>query len=226
MTDIYIVASIGEWNKDLFDRNEKILAGEWYFCSTPSELNQLLEEYSPRYIFFPHWRWIVPELVLNKSECICFHMTDVPYGRGGSPLQNLIVRGHKKTVLTALKMEKGLDTGSIYLKRTLSLDGSAAEIYKRASSLTWEIIKELIEKKHKPTPQIGKPYLFKRRKPDESKIPLSLTLDQVYDYIRMLDAPDYPEAFLDIGRYRLTFNSAELVDQQLMAKVCISIKEK
>ncbi len=27
-----------------------------------------------------------------KFECVCFHMTDVPYGRGGSPLQNLIIR--------------------------------------------------------------------------------------------------------------------------------------
>lgn len=223
---IYIVSSIGEWNKKLFDRNTKILAGEWYFCSTPSELNQLLEEHSPRYIFFPHWRWIVPESVLNKSECVCFHMTDVPYGRGGSPLQNLIVRGHKNTVLTALRMEKGLDTGPVYLKKKLSLDGAAKEIYKRASLLTWEIIKELIRKKSKPTLQTGKPYIFTRRTSKESKIPLSLTLEQIYDYIRMLDAPDYPEAFLDIGNYRLTFNTAEFVDQQLKVTAYISIRDK
>ncbi len=227
MGAIYVVAAVGSWNKDIFVANSKKLEGLWLFCSTPNELNLLLKNNEPKYIFFPHWRWVVPESVLNKSECVCFHMTDVPYGRGGSPLQNLIVRGHKETVLTALKMEKGLDTGPVYLKKKLSLDGSAAEIYKRASSLTWELIKELIQNKYKPTPQTGKPYLFKRRKPEESMIPLSLTtLEQIYDYIRMLDAPDYPEAFLDIGNYRLTFNSAELIGRELMAKVRISIKDE
>jgi len=36
-------------------------------------------------------------------------MTDVPYGRGGSPLQNLIVRGHTETKLTALRCVRDLD---------------------------------------------------------------------------------------------------------------------
>lgn len=67
---------------------------------------------------------MVPEAVLIAAECVCFHMTDVPYGRGGSPLQNLIVRKHKKTKLTALKMTEEIDAGPVYCKRELSLDGS------------------------------------------------------------------------------------------------------
>ncbi len=37
------------------------------------------------------------------------HMTDVPYGRGGSPLQNLIARGHTSTKLTAMRMTAEVD---------------------------------------------------------------------------------------------------------------------
>ncbi len=58
------------------------------------EVSKLLE-FSPRYIFFPHWSWIIPKEIYEKFECVIFHMTDLPFGRGGSPLQNLIVRGHK-----------------------------------------------------------------------------------------------------------------------------------
>ncbi len=56
-------------------------------------------------------------------------MTDLPYGRGGSPLQNLIQRGHTSTMLTALRCGAGLDTGDVYLKQPLSLHGSAEEIF-------------------------------------------------------------------------------------------------
>ena len=46
-------------------------------------------------------------------------MTDLPFGRGGSPLQNLIERGIKQTKISAIKCVKELDGGDIYLKRDL-----------------------------------------------------------------------------------------------------------
>ena len=51
----------------------------------------------------------IPTEIFTSFECIVFHMTDLPYGRGGSPLQNLIVRGHKKTKVSALKVVKEVD---------------------------------------------------------------------------------------------------------------------
>lgn len=92
----YLVAAVGKWNKNLFEKNTKKLTGNWNFVATPEEFeNKLFKGLKPRYIFFPHWRWIVPVEIFGQYECICFQMTNVPYGRGGSPLQNFIVRGHK-----------------------------------------------------------------------------------------------------------------------------------
>ena len=57
-------------------------------------------------------------------------MTDLPYGRGGSPLQNLIIiRGLKTTKITAFKCVAEIDVGPVYLKKTLSLEGNAQDIY-------------------------------------------------------------------------------------------------
>ena len=42
-------------------------------------------------------------------------MTDLPFGRGGSPLQNLIVRGYKETMLSAIKCVGEVDAGPIYI---------------------------------------------------------------------------------------------------------------
>ena len=221
----YIVAAKGEWNTKYYEQHSKKQKGRWGFASTPVELNKLLEVLNPRYIFFPHWSWIVPEEIVKRYECVCFHMTDLPYGRGGSPLQNLIVQGYKDTILTALRMGKGMDTGPIYYKKPLSLHGSAHDIYKRAGKLCWDMISNFIKENPNPVAQEGTITNFKRRTPEQSQIPEGLSLEDIYNYIRMLDAPGYPKAFLEMNDYRLEFESSDYVDGRLSAKVSFIKRE-
>lgn len=82
-------------------------------------------------------------------------MTDLPFGRGGSPLQNLIVRGINETQLTALRCVAALDAGPIYMKRRLSLFGTDEEILLRASKLTEEMIESIVSEQPTPQPQVG-----------------------------------------------------------------------
>ncbi len=111
-------------------------------------------------------------------------MTDLPYGRDGSPLQNLIVRGHKETKISAIQVTKGLDEDPIYFKENLSLDGNADEIFRRASRIIFEkMIPRFLNEKLDAIPQEGKPAVFKRKKPKQSKLELGFSLNQVYDYI-------------------------------------------
>ena len=169
---------------------------------------EALEEFGAEWVFFPHWSWIIPPEIHEHFRAVIFHMTDVPYGRGGSPLQNLIVRGHTETKLTALQCEAGLDTGPVYLKHALSLEGTAEEIFARARALMLPMIREMVENDLQPVPQEGEPTPFKRRTPEQGAIDGAETLDTVYDYIRMLDAEGYPNAFAETGRYRIEFTEA------------------
>jgi methionyl-tRNA formyltransferase len=177
---------------------------------------------APRYVFFLHWSWKVPLDLLETYECVCFHMTDVPYGRGGSPLQNLIVRGHRETKLTALRMVESFDAGPVYLKESLSLEGNAEEILIRSSYLAARMIGQLIEHEPKPLPQSGEPVNFRRRKAAESRLPQPARLEDLHDFIRMLDADGYPKAFFEYGGFRFEFSRAALYDQQIKADVTIT----
>ena len=76
-----------------------------------------LNKLSPSYIFFPHWAYIIPKEIFSNYQCIVFHMTDLPYGRGGSPLQNLILAGKKKTKISAIDVVEEIDAGDIFLKK-------------------------------------------------------------------------------------------------------------
>lgn len=139
-------------------------------------------------------------------------MTDLPFGRGGSPLQNLIMQGFESTSISAIQCTKELDGGPIYLKEPLSLHGTADEILIRASRIIENMIIRIVKENPSPTPQIGTPTYFKRRKPDESRIDISQisSLEKLYDFIRMLDGEGYPPAFLEIGNFRISFCSPHL----------------
>ena len=64
---------------------------KYYFIRKKSDLNMKnLKKINPKYIFFPHWSHKVPQIILDNFECVCFHTAPLPYGRGGSPIQNLI----------------------------------------------------------------------------------------------------------------------------------------
>ena len=98
-------------------------------------------------------------------------MTDVPYGRGGSPLQNLILRGHRSTKLTELRMVEEFDSGPVYFKEDLCIEGSAEEIYIRARYLSAQMIQRIVTEQLVPEPQKGEASIFKRQKSHESRIP-------------------------------------------------------
>ena len=164
-----------------------------------------LKQLCPRYVFFPHWSNIIPVDVYDNFECVIFHMTDLPFGRGGSPLQNLIERSIYETKLSAIRCRRELDGGEVYMKRPLSLWGTAEEIYLRAAELTKEMMVEIATSGITPVPQTGEPVVFRRRKPEQGDISGLGSLEKVFDYIRMLDADGYPSAFLEKGKLRLEF---------------------
>lgn len=193
---------------------------------TKEQLTKLyVDNIRPDYIFFPHWSFIIDESIYGNYKCIIFHMTDVPFGRGGSPLQNLIARGIYDTKISAIQCVKELDAGPVYLKMPLSLYGNAEDIYRRASLIVGEMIATIIDENPEPIPQMGEVVTFKRRQPHEGNIAELNTLEQVYDYIRMLDAEGYPKAFIEVGKFVLEFKQSSLKEGEVWADVRIKLKE-
>jgi methionyl-tRNA formyltransferase len=194
--------------------------------TNPRELTaERLSSICPRFVFFPHWSHWIEEGIYEKFECVVFHMTDLPFGRGGSPLQNLIARGIYETKISALRCVKGMDAGPIYLKKPLSLYGSAEEIFLRAADVIEDMIVEIIETMPEPIPQVGLPTVFKRRNPEEGDLAAAQSLEQAFDLIRMLDAEGYPNAFLNIGPFKLEFTRASKKTDQVVADVRIRIAD-
>lgn len=224
----YVIATTKSWNieeaKNFISKNPDL---EVLLITNKGKLTyQKIEQFHPGYIFFPHWSWIIPKQIYKNYECVVFHMADLPFGRGGSPLQNLIERGISRTKISAIRAVKELDAGGIYLKRNLSLKGSADIIFKEAAKTIFgDIIPYIIKNQPNPTPQKGKVVVFSRRTPAQSSISNLNSLKKVYDYIRMLDAKGYPSAFVETSKLKMEFFNAKLHKQDVLANVRIKVKK-
>lgn len=218
-----VIATIKSWNIEKAKKLKEQMKGKHdiTILTAKEEFTmETLDAIKPEIVLLPHWSYIIPEKLFEKYPCVIFHMTDLPYGRGGSPLQNLIVRGKKETMLSAIQVTGELDAGPVYMKRPLSLHGSATEIFNRCSDIIFEeMIPAFLAGIPTPVPQEGEVTIFKRRKPEDGKLVPEMDINTLYDYIRMLDAEGYPRAFIDFGAYRLEFEQADLKGDSLEAKV-------
>ena len=218
-----IIATIKPWNIRNAEKLEKCYgdAHSIMIIKSQEQMNfDTVSSFAPDIIFFPHWSYIIPEEIFNTYECVVFHMTDLPFGRGGSPLQNLIVRGFKETKISAIRVVKEIDAGPIYLKQKMSLEGSADEIYRRASGIIFEkMIPLFLHNKLEAVEQTGTPVFFKRRHPEESELSPDMSLMQLYDYIRMLDAEGYPNAYIMFGKYKISFKRAKMLNNKIKAEL-------
>ena len=146
----------------------------------------------------------------NNYDCVVFHSTDLPFGRGGSPLQNLIVRGIYNTKISAIKVCSGVYTGPVYMKEPIDIsEGSADDIFKRISDIVFmKMIPKFLMNDLVPKQQEGEVVSFRRRTPEQSEIPEGLSQRQLYDYIRMLDGEGYPMAFKKYDKGKVFFSKA------------------
>ncbi|WP_202617501.1 hypothetical protein [Roseimaritima sediminicola] len=122
-------------------------------------------------------------------------------------------------------MSGTFDAGPVYLKSDLSLEGSTAEeVYIRASELSCKLAAEIAKNEPSPQAQEGELVIFKRRTPKASEIPHDATDENaIFDHIRMLDATDYPRAFLEIGNLRIEFSRAALYNEKVCSDATITI---
>ena len=77
----------------------------------------------------------------------------MPYGRGGSPIQNLIINGYTSSPVCALKMTEKIDAGPIYAKQNISLHGTLNDIFSRINTVTNKLIHKILYSNMKPKKQ-------------------------------------------------------------------------
>lgn len=104
---------------------------------------------------------IFPPAVLEKPRhgCINVHMSLLPRWRGAAPIQRAIEAGDKRTGVTVMQMDAGLDTGAILAQRQCPLveDETSATLHDKLAALgaecLWEVLGLIASGEAVPVPQ-------------------------------------------------------------------------
>lgn len=175
-----------------------------------------LDKINPDHVFLPHWNWKIPLDIIEAHKPIIFHTAPLPRGRGGSPIQNLILSGYKTSPVWALFATEKFDEGPLITSREISLAGNLSEIFERVKSVVLEMICEICEDNFTLTLQEGEVEVFKRLTISDNRIPETVSIESFYDRIRMVDAPGYPNAYIDYGDLRIEFESSTLKGDEII----------
>lgn len=88
------------------------------------EFIQKLKQINPDVIVVVAYGQILPKEILEipKYGCINVHVSLLPKYRGAAPINWVLINGEKKTGVTTMYMDEGLDTGDIILSEEFDLD--------------------------------------------------------------------------------------------------------
>ena len=205
-----IIATVPDtWNIRNAERFEEHSNHDVYII-TARECLTMLNLHGADWVFFPHWQWMIDKEIVETYRCVIFHTSPLPYGRGGSPIQNQIVRGRYQSELCAIRANAELDQGPVYMRWPVDLSrGTAEEILIDISDLVFQMIPQIIDNTPALTEQVGEPLLFERRQPWQSEFPYAFDDSRAaYDFIRMLDGEGYPKAYMEKGNMLIEFSNA------------------
>ena len=171
--------------------------------------NSFVREYNPDFILFYGWSWIVDEDIIGDYKCIMLHPSKLPKYRGGSPIQNQIIRGVKDSAVTLFIMNEEMDSGDVVFQESMSLSGSIDDIFNRIEDLGYKGTMQFLSDPTDGVKQIEEDATyFKRRTEQQSEITLKELKEQpaeyIYNKIRMLQDP-YPNAFIYAADERKIF---------------------
>ena len=137
-------------------------------------------------------------LALNKNNIIV-HASDLPKGKGFSPMQWQVLEGKDDIVLTMFEANKEFDAGPVYFKRKLHLKGTELylEMREKLGSLMIEMCLTYVENIEKMVPQeqTGNETFYHRRTTKDDELDIKKTIEEQFNHFRIADNENHPLHF-------------------------------
>lgn len=142
---------------------------------------------------------------LSKSNTnIVIHASDLPKGKGFSPLQWQIREGKESVVLTLFEAEKDVDAGNVYLKSELSFIGTELlpELRSKMAQRIIEMCREFVSNYSDliSKPQEGEETFYRRLSLYDDELDINKTLFDLMNQLRASDFDKYPPYFFYRGK--------------------------
>ena len=151
------------------------------------------------------------EIVNSKSRCqhkynLVVHESDLPKGRGWSPLTWQVLEGSQTVVVSLIEAAELVDAGDIYSQTEIELQGNelVEEIRLKQANATFKLCDDFItglpHTADNKRIQNGSPSYYTRRTTKDSELNVNIPLADQFDLLRVCDNERYPAWFSYKGR--------------------------
>jgi methionyl-tRNA formyltransferase len=153
-----------------------------------------------------------PALIARYEHALVVHGSDLPNGRGWSPIVWQLISGQQDFTLSLIEATDPVDSGRIWNKINFQILPNAlfSEIQNAIAENTIKLISDLIDNHNSVSPQeqLGEITYYKRRTPADSELDPSKSIEENFDLIRVSDPVRYP-AFFELRGKRFRVQISE-----------------
>ena len=174
------VEGVDVYDVTLADKSENVASGDILFLVSCTEL-------------------IEKNVKDRFKHTLVLHASDLPEGRGWSPHIWDVLQGREFITLSLVEAEDKVDTGRIWKKKIIELDGT--ELYDEINNLLFIEEINFIEwacdnyENIKPVPQGGEPTYYRKRTPIDSQLNVDDSIKSQFNLLRICDPERYPAFF-------------------------------
>lgn len=144
-------------------------------------------------------RIVKREFLARNKHNIVIHSSPLPQGKGMSPLTWQILEGKNEIPTTLFEAQERVDSGDIYLQRTLHFNGHELldEMQTAQGCLVVEMALEYVEKCHhlKGRTQQGVESIYRRRTAKDSELDPQKSIAKQFNLLRVVSNERYPAFF-------------------------------
>jgi methionyl-tRNA formyltransferase len=159
---------------------------------------------------------ILPQPILDAPQhaCLNVHGSLLPRWRGAAPIQRAILAGDETTGITIMGMERGLDTGPMFLARSTPIGRKTAgeltdELARMGAAMMVEVLAGLPALVPEPQPDEGVTYAGKVDK-QEARLDFTGSAEQAERQVRAFNP--VPGAFFEVAGERVKLLDADPVE--------------
>ena len=169
---------------------------------------------------------IVPQGLLDipTKGCINLHGSLLPKYRGAAPIQYALINNEKETGMTLMKMVKEMDAGEMYDKEIveISKEDNCTSLFIKMGDAALKLILRALPKYLNDEligiPQDESQVTFSPTiKPEEEKIDLNKSKEEIYGYIRALS--EEPGAYLFLENVKYKIYKSDIVSDEIIGEV-------
>ncbi len=150
--------------------------------------------------FFLSCHGLASPATLQRNHLnLVIHASNLPEGRGWSPLTWQILEGKNRIPVCLLEASENADSGRIIYRDHIEFEGHELidEMREALASTIQKLCLRFLEEDYPPEGKVqeGRPTYLEKRKPEDSRLDINKTIAEQINILRVVDNDRYPAWF-------------------------------